>query len=183
MIYKEVTNIIKDTLSRFKGVNFVRYSGDDLNNAQPNNKNIQCFIDDISHHQFNITQNIAKVEYQIYIIGHVGEDTPDNILDMQDKCYDVALYTLAYLDINETFRGIVSVYDYDILTLSHYTDNNAAGVKLSLVLTIPNGVNLCELDEHFGEPYQEEEDIEITVPDKEVGELDIKPTKLPRNRC
>ena len=67
--------------------------------------------------------------------------------------------------------------------MAHYTDNHAAGVKLSLVLTIPNGVNLCELDEHFGEPYQEEEDIEITVPDKEVGELDIKPTKLPRNRC
>ena len=183
MIYKQVTNIIIDTLKRFKGVNFVRYSGDDLNNQQNNYKTIQCYIDDVTHHQFNLTQNICKVEYNIYILGFAEDGTPDSILDVQDKCYDVALYTLAYLDVNEEFQGIVSVYDYDILTLSRYTEQSNAGVKLSLVLTIPNGVNLCELDDHFNdEPYEEDKDHEIDIDTDEVGDLDLNPIKLPKNR-
>lgn len=171
MIYKQVTNAIIDVLSRFKGVNFVKYTGDDLVNQQHNEKTIQCWLDDVSFHQFNLTQNTAKVEYQIYILGF-PEDTPDEILDIQDKCYDVALYTLAYLDNNDELKGLVSLYDYSILTLSHYTAQNNAGVKLSVVLTIPNGVNLCELDEHFGEPYTPEQDKPI----------DIKPITLKSTR-
>lgn len=170
MIYKEVTNIIIDTLSRFKGVQFVKYTDKDLVNQQHNYKTIQCWLDDISLHQFNLTQNTAKVEYQVYILGF-PEDTPESILDVQDKCYDVALYTLAYLDNMPQFKGIVSLYDYSILTLSHYTAQNNAGVKLSVVLTIPNGTNLCELENKFGEPYKEDEDPDI----------DINPIHLPLN--
>lgn len=180
MIYKQVTNIIKDTLSRFKGVKFVRYAGQDLINQQQNYNTIQCWIDDVTYHHFNLTQNICKVEYQIYILGF--PDDENTILDVQDACYDVALYTLSYLDINEEFRGIVSVYDYDILTLSRYTEQSNAGVKLSLVLTIPNGVNLCEMDEHFGEPYSGDTDTQIDIDTDEVGDIDINPIELPRNR-
>ena len=181
MIYKQVTDIIINTLKRFKGVNYVKYTGDDFINQQNNHKTLQCWIDDISHHQFNLTQNICKVEYQIYILGFVDDDT--TVLEVQDKCYDVALYTLAYLDINEEFKGIISVYDYDILTLSHFSDDNSAGVKLSLVLTIPNGVNMCEIDEHFNdEPYPEEPDHEIDIDDETIGDIDITPVKLRRNR-
>jgi len=182
MIFKEVTNLIIDTLKRFKGVNFVRFSGDDLNNAQNNYKPIQCYIDDITHHQFNLTQNLCKVEYNIYILGFPEEKTPEATLDIQDKCYDVALYTIAYLDINEKFKGLISVYDYDIITLSRYTEQSNAGVKLSLILTIPNGVNLCELDDHFGEPYTPEPDQPIDINDDEVGDIDLKPVHIKPNR-
>lgn len=182
MILKEVTNLIIDTLKRFKGVNFVRFSGDDLNNAQNNYKTIQCYIDDITHHQFNLTQNLCKVEYNIYILGFPEDKTPEATLDVQDKCYDVALYTIAYLDTNEKFKGLISVYDYDIITLSRYTTQSNAGVKLSLVLTIPNGVNLCELDDHFGEPYPEEPDKEIDINDDEIGQIDLSPIHLKPNR-
>lgn len=184
MIYKQVTDIIINTLSRFKGVNFVRYSGNDYINAQNNNKTLQCWIDDVTHHQFNLTQGICKVEYQIYILGFADGTSGNTVLDIQDKCYDVALYTLAYIDINDEFKGIVSVYDYDILTLSHFSDDSSAGVKLSLVLTIPNGVNFCELDEHFNDtPYTPDPDTPIDVPTESVpDDLDIKAIKLPRNK-
>jgi hypothetical protein len=89
---------------------------------------------------------------------------------------------LAYLDIKEQFKGIISVYDYSILTLSHYSDDSSAGVKLSLVLTIPNGVNLCELDDHFGETYPEDPDHEIDINTDEIGDIDINPIHLPRKR-
>lgn len=183
MIYKEVTNAIIDTLKRFKGVNFVKYTGDDLINAQNNNKTIQCWVDDISLHQFNLTQNVAKAEYQIYIIGFVTGESGNTVLDVQDRCYDIALYTLAYLDTKEEFKGIISLYDYSILTLSHFSTDDSAGVKLSVVLTIPNGVNLCELDEHFGEPYPEDKDNEIDLDIEEVGDIDLKPIKLPKSCC
>lgn len=183
MIYKEVTNAIIDTLKRFKGVNFVKYTGDDLINAQNNNKTIQCWVDDISLHQFNLTQNVAKAEYQIYIIGFVTGESGNTVLDVQDRCYDIALYTLAYLDTKEEFKGIISLYDYSILTLSHFSTDDSAGVKLSVVLTIPNGVNLCELDEHFGEPYPEDEDNEIDLDIEEVGDIDLKPITLPKSCC
>ena len=180
MIYKEVTNIIIDTLKRFKGVNFVKYQGNDLNNQQQNYKTLQCYIDDISLHQFNITTNIVKASYEIYILGFPNDE--ESVLDIQDKCYDVAIYTLAMIDKKPEFKGIVRLYDYDILTLSRYTEQSNAGVKLSLVLEIPNGVNLCEVDDKFGEPYKEEEDKEIDVQTDDVGDLDISPIKLPRNR-
>ena len=183
MIYKQVTDIIINTLKRFKGVNYVKYTGDDLINQQNNHNTLQCWVDDITLHQFNLTQNIAKVEYQVYILGFTDGTSGNTVLDIQDKCYDVALYTLAYLDINEDFKGLVSVYDYSILTLSRFSDDSSAGVKLSLVLTIPNGVNYCEIDEHFNdEPYPEEQDHEIDVPDNEVGIIDINPIKLPKTR-
>lgn len=182
MIYKEVVNILKDTLSRFKGVNLVKYQGDDLNNQQHNYKTIQCYIDDVTHHQFNLTNNIAKAEFNVYILGFPADNTPEAILDVQDECYDVALYTLAYIDNLDEFRGIVSVYDYDIMTLSRYTGQSNAGVRLSIVLSIPNGVNMCELDERFGEPYEPEQDKDIDIDKEEVGDIEIKPIKLPRNR-
>lgn len=183
MIYKQVTDIIINTLKRFKGVNYVKYTGDDLINQQNNHNTLQCWVDDVTLHQFNLTQNIAKVEYQVYILGFTDGTSGNTVLDIQDKCYDVALYTLAYLDINEDFKGLVSVYDYSILTLSRFSDDSSAGVKLSLVLTIPNGVNFCEIDDHFNdEPYEEEQDKEIDVPDSEVGTIDINPIKLPKTR-
>lgn len=75
------------------------------------------------------------------------------------------------------------MYDYSILTLSRFSDDSSAGVKLSLVLTIPNGVNLCELDDHFNdEPYPEEPDHEIDVPTSEINDITITPIKLPKNR-
>lgn len=184
MIYKEVTEALLRTLGRFKGVNVVRYSGDDLNNQQHNHKTIQAYVDDISYHQFNLTQNIAKVEYNVYILGFPEHGTPDEILDVQAQCYDVALYVLAFMDTIPEYRGIISVYDYDIMTLSHYTAQNNAGVKLSIVLQIPNGVDLCEMDDKFNDEPVKEEEKEISgITENNIGDIVIKPIKLPKNNC
>lgn len=183
-MYKDIITTVTDVLSRFKGVNFVRYSGDDLNNQQHNHKTLQCYLDDVTYLQMNITQHIAKIELNLYILGFPENDTPDEILDTQNKCYDVAIYTLAYLDNMPQYQGILSLYDYSIMTLSHYTGQSNAGVKVSIVLQVPDFTNLCELDEHFNDnPYEPEEDKEIDVDTKEVGEINIKPIRLPKNRC
>lgn len=178
---KDVVNIIKDVALRHKGVCTFRYQSDDLNNAQNNHKMYQAYLDDVSFHQLNITTNIFKAEFQLYILGFVDDENP--ILDVQNNAYTIACDILAYIDSYDAYKGIVSVYDYSILTLSHYTDDSAAGVKLSIVLEMPNPVNLCELDENFNdEPYPEEPDHEIDINDNEVGEITINPIHLPKNR-
>ena len=178
---KDVVNIIKDVALRHKGVCTFRYQGDDLNNAQNNHKMYQVYLDDISHHQLNITTNIFKAEFQLYILGFVDDD--NDVLTVQNNAYTIACDILAYIDSYDEYKGVLSVYDYSILTLSHYSDDSASGVKLSIVLEMPNPVNLCELDENFNdEPYPEEPDHQIDINNNEVGEITINPIKLPKNR-
>lgn len=181
---KDIVNIIRETSLKHKGVRTFRYTGDDLHNQQNNHEYYQVYLDDISHHQLNITTNIFKVELNLYILGF-PVNIPEDILEKQNDAYTIAADIIAYLDTNEAFRGILSVYDYSILTLSHYTDDNAAGVKLSLVLAMPSPVNLCELEDNFNdEPYQPEPDKEIDIDTDETGDIDIKPITLkPNRRC
>lgn len=185
MIYKDIINVLQNVLARFKDVHFVKYQGDDLNNQQQNYKEIQCYIDSYTFHQFVLTKNIANMEVQIYILKHPEQQTPEEILECQDICYNAALNVLAYLDNNEEYKGIIRLYDYSILTLDRYTAQSNAGVKLSLVMQIPNGVNLCEIQNNFNdEPYTPDKDKEIDVPEKDISEeLKITKIKLPKTEC
>lgn len=178
---KDVIDILKDISLRHKGVYTFRYQGDDLNNAQNNHKYYQVYIDDISLHELNITTNIFKARFEIYILGFVHDDK--TVLDVQNDAYSIACDIMAKIDTDEAFRGILSVYDYSILTLARYTDDSSAGVKLSLTLQMPNPVNLCELEDQFDdEPHKEEDDHEIDIDTNEVGDIDIQPITLPINR-
>lgn len=177
---KDVINILKDISLRHKGVCTFKYQSDILNNAQNNHKYYQVYVDDISLHQLNITTNIFKAEFQIYVLGFVDDD--NDVLEVQNNAYTIAADIVAYIDTQEAFQGILSVYDYSILTLSHYTDDNAAGVKLSLVLEMPSPVNLCTLDDNFNdEPYEDEPDKEIDLNINEIGDIDLKPIELPKH--
>lgn len=179
---KDVINILKDISLKHKGVRTFKYQSDIYNNAQNNHKYFQVYVDDVSLHELNITTNIFKARFEVYILGFVDEDT--TILDVQNNAYTVACDIMAYIGTQEAFKGILRVYDYSILTVSHYTDDDAAGVKLSLVLEMPNPVNLCTLEDNFNdEPYEEPEDVEIDINDNEVGDIDLTPISLPRSGC
>lgn len=178
---KDVVNIIKDISLRHKGVRTFRYQSEILNNAQNNHAMYQVYVDDVSLHELNITTNIFKAKFEIYILGFVDDDT--TVLEVQNNAYTVACDIMAYIDIKDEFKSVLSVYDYSILTLSHYTDDNAAGVKLSLVLQMPNPVNLCTLDDNFNDkPWEDEPDNEININNDEIGDLEIHPITLPTNR-
>ena len=178
---KDVIDILKNISLRHKGVYTFKYQGDDLNNAQNNHKYYQVYVDDISLHELNITTNIFKARFEIYILGFVHDDK--TVLDIQNDAYTIACDIMAYIDTQEAFQGILSVYDYSILTLARYTDDSSAGVKLSLTLQMPNPVNLCTLDDQFDdEPHEDEPDHEIDIDTNEVGDIDIQPITLPINR-
>ena len=177
---KDVIEILKNISLRHKGVFTFRYQGDDLNNQQNNHKAYQVYIDDISLHELNITTNIFKARFEIYILGFVDDE--HSVLDVQNNAYTIACDIMAKIDASDEYDGVLSIYDYSILTLARYTDDQSAGVKLSLTLEMPNPVNLCTLDENFDdEPHKEEEDHKIDVDTNEVGDITINPIKLPRS--
>ena len=118
------------------------------------------------------------------LVDELGVDVVGNtVLDVQNDAYTIACDIMAKIDNTEEYYNVLSVYDYSILTLARYTDDQSAGVKLSLTLEMPNPVNLCTLDENFNdEPYSGDTDTEITIETNDVGDLDINPIHLPINR-
>lgn len=180
---KDVIDILENISLRHKGVRTFRYQGDDLNNAQNNHEGYQVYVDDISLHELNITTNIFKAKFEIYILGFPTSESGNTVLDVQNNAYTIAVDIMGKIDTDEAYRGILSVYDYSILTLARYTDDSSAGVKLSLVLQMPSPLNLCTLDDNFNdEPYSGDTDTEITINEDEIGDIDINPIHLPKNR-
>lgn len=172
---QELVDIFRNISLRHKGVKTFRYTGDDLINAQNSHAYYQVTLDDVQLHELNITTNIFTVNLDIYILGF-GHDTAR----VQDNAYTIAVDMIAWLDNH--YIGSVSVHDYSILTLSRFTDDEAAGVKISLELAMPSPLDLCTYEDNFNdEPYEPEPDHEIDVPEEEVGDLDINVIKLPRD--
>lgn len=185
MYYKDIVDALIGVLKRFKGVNYVKYTGDDLINQQQNYKTLQCWVDNISMSQYNLTTNINKIEFQVYVLGFSDGSSGNTVLDVQDRCYNLAVNFLTYIDNMPQFRNLISLYDWSILTLDRFSEQSNAGVKLSVVLNAVSPINLCEFEDWFNdEPYEDEPDREITINDDEIGDIDINPIHLPRTkRC
>lgn len=158
---KSIVSTIKDVCLRHKGVETFRYQQDFSNNAQHNYATYQCYLDSISYHQLNITTNIFRSEVQLYILAQPQEGGK-TVEDIQDEAFTIAVDIMGYIDTKPQFQGIMSVYDYSILTIADYTAQRSAGVKLSLVLQLPNPLNLCTIDDNFGE-YSEDEETPINI--------------------
>ena len=183
-MYKDLINIIKDVCLRYKGVKTFKYQDIFLNNASNNYATLQVYLSDTTHHNLNISYQpqIFKAEFTLYILDIPTKDE-EGILNVQDKCYDAALNIIAKLDNLEEYQGILRVHDYSIMTISHYSDDDSAGVMLSLELEIPIGVNLCDVDNNFNdEPYSGETEYNIYIDEKPEPELELKATKLPKNK-
>lgn len=183
MYYKDIVNTLVDVLSRFKGVNYVRYTGDDLINKQHNYKTLQCWIDNISLSQYNLTTNINKIEFQVYVLGFPTDESGNTVLDVQDQCYNLAVNFLTYIDNMPQFQNLISLYDWSIMTLDRYTEQSNAGVKISVVLNAVSPINLCEFQDWFNdEPYSGDTDTEIDIIEHNVGDIDVMPIDLPISR-
>lgn len=179
---EQLVEIFKNIALRHKGVRTFRYQGKEYNNAQNNYKTLQVYLDDYSFHQMNITTNIFVSEFQMYILAQPGKKE-DGILKVQDDAFQVALDILKYMETHNV--GYLKLHDFSIMLVSHYTDDDSAGVRLSIVIEMPSPLNICDYEANFNdEPYEEEPDKEIDVPEKDITEeLVIKKTKLPKTNC
>lgn len=69
----------------------------------------------------------------------------------QALCESIAKNFIARLkqiikDGDDYVKGIVS---WSIVTLRHWSDNDADGVRVTLVLNVWNDINFCDLEAHF----------------------------------
>lgn len=184
---KDIVDIIKDTCLKHKGVRTFKYQDKSWNNAQNNYATYQAYLSTVSYHRLNITTNIFRSEFELYILGQPKKDDEEDTLKVQNDCYTIINNILARLDNLPEYKNVISLYDYDIMVLAHYSDDDSAGVKCSIVLATPSPVSLCDLDDNFNdEPYPEPTDTpQIDIDAEETPEeLTLKTIKLPRNpRC
>jgi len=176
----EIKNIIRDACLRHKGVRSFRYAGEDLINAQNGAKYIQAVMDDVSLMELNITTGIFVWHTDLYLLAFPGRQASD-VSAWQDACLTVAVDVMALLEKENP--ADLRVHDFSILTLSRFSDDSAAGVKISLDLEVPNPIDLCNYEENFSdEPWSGDTDHRIDISAKTVGDIDIKVITLPRDK-
>ena len=81
-----------------------------------------------------------------------------SVEECQTVAHSIALNFVAKLkDISnnydeydeEKYNTSIKVISYSFITLRNWYDNNAAGVRCTMLITVDNPINYCDLDEHF----------------------------------
>lgn len=74
--------------------------------------------------------------------------------ECQNVCHQIALHIVARLrSLNAEFdtRIGVEVVKFSFMTLRHWGDDDASGVRCTVQLAVDNDIQLCDLDEHFSD--------------------------------
>lgn len=83
----------------------------------------------------------------------------------------------------EQYNTSIKVLSYNFVTLRYWYDNAAAGVRCTMVISVDNPINYCDLEEHF-DPTKEFDLGELLQPidtDDAAGCVDVSfDYKLPR---
>lgn len=179
-MFEQIMNYIGTTALKHVAVKQYKYQKRIMINQQDNNAYMQVVIEDDPYGQYIKESGVYTLTINIDVLGFPKDDT--EILKIQSDAFQVASELIAYIDKDTTFMDRISVYDYSMLSISHFTDDNAAGQRLSLELVVPNPINLCTLDDNFSEniSYVEKDELELKDPNPEskANELVLKPIKL-----
>ena len=89
----------------------------------------------------------------------------------QNLCHSIALNFIARLRQmikNGDISYVTGIDSWSFLTLKHWYDNDADGVRCTLVIEVKNDINYCDIDEHFDE--NKEFDIKKYLPEIETDD-------------
>lgn len=89
----------------------------------------------------------------------------------QNLCHSIALNFIARLRQmikNGDISYVTGIDSWNLLTLKHWYDNDADGVRCTLVIEVKNDINYCDTDEHFDE--NKEFDIKKYLPEIETDD-------------
>ena len=175
---KNLVEAIKEQARHIKNVKSFNYEGADLINAQNNNATIQVFVEDDIFIEYIVTKDLIKVQMNIDILDNIGED--ESKLDVHDRTTKIAIVIIKLIE--ESYKNILSVYDYNLLNVSHYTDDDLFGTRVSLYLTMPSPINFFNISDFIDNlnEYEKNEDKEININIKEIDidNININPIKL-----
>lgn len=175
---KELVLAIKEIAEHIKNVKSFNYEGADLINCQNNNATVQVWIEDDIFVEFIVTKDLIKIQMNIDILDNI-RDGEENV-DVHDRTTKIAIVLIKLLE--ESYKNILSVYDFNMLNVSHYTDDDLFGTRMSIFLTMPSQVNECNINEFIDELnyYYKAEDKDITInkPEIDIDNININPIKL-----
>lgn len=181
-MFQEIIDYIGNTALKHIAVKSYKYQKRIMINQQNNHSYMQFIVEDNPYFQFIKTANVYTLTLNIDIIGQPKDDT--QILEVQNDAFQVGAEIIAYIERDLTYKGLLSIYDFDFLSISHFTDDNSAGQRLTLELVVPNPVNLCILDDNFDEDnmqVEETDDIDLPQVENKSDELILTPIKLKKN--
>lgn len=177
---KNLINAIKEVAEHIKNVKFFKYEGVDLINCQNNNSTIQVVVEDDIFTEFITTKDLIKVQLNIDILDNIRDG--EEKIDCHDRTTKIAIVLIKLIE--ENYKNILSVYDYNMLNVSHYSDDDLFGTRMSLFLTMPSPINFCNINDfidYLNEYYKEEDkDITINKPEIDIDNININPIKLKR---
>lgn len=175
---KNLVEAIKEQAEHIKNVKHFNYEGADLINAQNNNSTIQIWIEDDIFTEYLVTKDLVKIQMNIDILDTIGDN--EEKVDVHDRTNKIAIVLIKLIE--ENYKNILSVYDYNMLNVSHYSDDDLFGTRMSLYLTMPSPVNQCNINEFIDElnEYEKNDDKDITInkPEIDINNININPIKL-----
>ena len=177
-----ITNIveaIQKQAEHISGIKFFRYDGVDYINAQNNNHTIQIWVEANIYSEYLITKDMVKVQLNIDILDKLYQG--DDKLTVHNNTTKIAIVLIKLLERNLN----IHIYDYSLMNLSDFSDDELYGTRISLDILIGSPVNECNIDEYIDtyNKYDEyiDDDIEVKLPEINIDEIDINPVKLKRN--
>ena len=186
-MYNQIIQYIMECAMKHVAVNSVKYQSRVLINQQNSNPNYQVVIEDDAYLQYMKTGNVNTMSLNIDILSHCGDD--DNILDIQSTALQIGTELLKYIETDDYFLSLLKIDDYDFLMLSHFTDDDSAGVRITIQFVVPNPVDLCSFRDNFDEDkdftVEKEDNIDLKKEqDCENGggnekRITLNPIKLP----
>lgn len=186
-MYKQIIDYILYTFLRHKAVMCAKYQNRSLVNAQNNNGYMQVSIDTKPYFDTLISvPNVPFVlELNIDVMGFPKTDGSYTVLDAQNDAFQIIMEVINYIRKENYFLGQLAVRDYQIIGFDHYTDDNAAGERLTLQLVTPDPTNFCTFNDNFSDEFiptpEPEKEIDITDPNPqtEINDLVLRPILLP----
>ena len=164
-MYNQIIQYIMKCAIKHIAVKSVKYQSRILINQQNSNPNYQVVIEDDAYLQYMKTGNVNTMSLNIDILSHCGDD--DNILDIQSTSLQIGAELIKYVETDDYFLSMLKIDDYDFLMLSHFTDDDSAGVRITIQFVVPNPVDMCSFRDNF------DEDKDFTV-EKEDNSIDLK---------
>lgn len=175
---KNLVECIKAKAEHIKNVKSFKYEGADLINCQNNNATIQIWIEDDIFVEYIVTKDLIKVQINIDILDNIREN--EEKVDIHDRTTKIAIVLIKLIE--ESYKNILSVYDYNMLNVSHYSDDDLFGTRVSLYLTMPSPINFCNINDEIDDlnEYEKNEDkeININITEIDINKIDINPIKL-----
>lgn len=189
-MYQQLIDYIIYCFLKHKAVNCAKYQNRTLVNAQGSNGYMQVAID--SRPYFDTLISVPNVPFimklNIDIMGFVKTDGTYTELDAQSDAFQIAIEFIHYVRQDDTFAGQLAVRDYQMIGFDHYTDDNCAGMRLTIEFVIPDPINLCTFMDNFSDDFipvePEDKEIDITDPNPEsdINDLVLRPILLPTKK-